>query len=330
MAHAVYRRQPSWGRAAQAGGATAADDGTTTDGETALYCRLEPAAGGASAEQMELFPVEPARLVPDVQRQVHRRLGSEGVKLLALLLQRLDRSAPGEVVHLRLSQVVAAGEAEPLTARVMRARLRRLWRLIEYLAQVELTRVHTVGDRCSVQSSRLATVLGRTDDRPAGPAGRSRDGEITDSHVRLVMDEVFHAAGEGSTLGRPHRAVPPHLLRLPAREHPFAVGLYAHLCRVWQHGHGAAPVTATARKLLQDAGFWIGTNARYRAVEQLKRDLMLLDERGVLGRWRMVRSPQRDVLEDEYRLEPVQSGAEIAAEPRAGAPRDMVAGVAAG
>jgi len=311
IAHAVYRRQPLWRSAAQGSGAAAQSqyEAVSADDVT-LYCRLDTSAmSRGGAEQMELFPVEPARFLPEVQRQVHRRLGADGVKLFALLMQRLATTRPGEVVQVSLAALVAAGEAEPPDGRTLRARMRRLHKLIDYLGEVELTRVRTAQRQCSVQTSRLLTVLGRTDDRPAAdeaPDGwrdRSREQDVTEQHVRVLVDEVFHDTYEG-TLGQVYRGIPPELMTLPARQHPYVVGLYAHLRRAWSADAADEPVVATARRLMQDAGFRVSTASRYRAVEHLKRDLALLDEHGVLRQWRITRSPQRDVLEDEYRLYP--------------------------
>jgi hypothetical protein len=274
-----------------------------------LYCRLEPQAGGdAGPHQMSLFPVDPATLVREVQRQVHRHLGAEGVRQLALLLGRMDSTGPGRPVSLPLEEAAAAGAVLP--ARVRRERARKLQQVVEQLCGIELQRVSVRGDVTAVQTSRLLTPLGRDTIGPSVP-GASPAAEDPSLLLRLAVDPVFYRA-DGGSLGDAYRRVPEGLLTGAAKEHPYALALQVFLAWAW-NGSGESDcrelVQLTAARLFHDAGLWVRDSERYRALEQLKRDLTHLRDLGLLGRWRVVRASDRNAWEHQYRLEPPRHGA---------------------
>ncbi|MBI4083644.1 MAG: hypothetical protein HY423_13645, partial [Candidatus Lambdaproteobacteria bacterium] len=290
------------------GMAGAADGASGTAGATPcrLYCRIPERRGGQGPEQVELLPLDPATFLAEVQRRVHQRLGAEGVRLFALLMARLHGSRPAEVVDLEPGVLLgqAAEPGEP--ARAARVRARKLSRLLDLLAEIELRRVLTQGGRSRLEESHFLTVLSRAGelaptDSPQAAAGRA-SGEV--SRARLMVDPCFYDGGCAS-LGQPYARLPERLLRLPSGEHPLAVGLYVHLRAAWARVPAGEPVAVTchAGQLLHEAGFRLGETTRYRMVEALKRELAALQELGFLRRWRIERSPARDVLDDTYRLD---------------------------
>lgn len=266
-----------------------------------LHCRFERLPGGqAAAAQMSLLPVDPTSFVPEMQRMVHRRLGGEGVRLLALVLGHMARLRPGQSARLDLATLCApAGET---AARQLRERCRRLFHVLELLCGVELQRVETGPDGTAVRTSCFLTVLGREQACAPGHGSPPDQSDPADLRLDVAVDPIFWKPG--GTLGDAYRYLPPAVLACPAREHPLLVGLAAWLPgaweRTWPQTQGV--VQRSMERIFEEAGLWLRDADRYRVAEQLKRDLVRLQELGVLGQWRLVRGAGRTVLDHEYRL----------------------------
>ncbi len=269
-----------------------------------LYCRLErPPGSDAGAGQMSLLPVEPAAFLPEVQRAVHRHLGAEGVRQLALLLGRLARLQPGQTARLDVAEV--ANQCEPGSpARPARERGRKLLQVLALLCEIELQRVEPQGDRAAVRVSRFMTVLGREAVCPGQPgaAALTLDDPLG-LRLHVAVDPLFWPAG-GGTLADAYRDLSPGVLASPPREHPLLVGLAAWLPGAWERtwAQTGGVLQRSAERICAEAGLWFRESERYRAADQLKRDLARLQELGVLGQWRLVRGAARNVLDHEYRL----------------------------
>lgn len=326
LAHALYRSQ----HAARAARHRAAGDTPAAAllhppapvPET-IYCRFEADATGDAAPQLDLFPVEPDALLAGLLRRVHRHLGPEGVKLLAVLLSRLDGAHPGAALDLALPELAAEAGLGDASARGLRSRVQRLERVVDALAQVELTRVARGDDGESARATRLLTVLGRGGSWPAGTHDAAAR---TASTLRVLPDPYLHDA-PGGGLTAAFAGLPALLVECAGKEHPHALPLYVWLRRAWSRGDDAPVVERPARLLLDEAGIWVSETGRYRAIEALKRDLEFLREQGWLGAWRLQRSELRDAMEDRYRLlAPAASSVAVAMRPPAGAGPEALTG----
>ena len=318
LLHALYRRhynmtpvlagQDARGTTLAGAWMQPADSSPEHVGE--VFCALGR-GGDASAQtdQMELFPLHPRTFLPELQRQVHRAHGAEGVRLFALLCERLGRSTCGEFLSLALADIAAVPSGPANSPAKIHQRAKRLWGILEYLAQLELTRIHTAEGESTCRKSRFITILHVTNSQPSiQPGGsdhdpKSRDGGCP-TGVRLMMDPVFYQ-GAGGRLRLAYRDLPEPLLHAASKEHPFALGLLVYLRIAWtdEWEETQGIVQRSTQRLFQEAGFWIKNSARYRSIEAMKRDLAYLKEQGWLGAWRITRGANRDSLEDIYRLE---------------------------
>ncbi len=279
-----------------------------TDAPSEVYCNFGRERNGPSqTDQMELFPAQPASFLAELQRQVHRSHGAEGVRLFALLFEQLCRSTCGEFLSLAITEIAEGGSfgnSEAASQRKIRERCKKLWAILEALSTVELTSVSGENAHSRVEKSNLITILGVDRRREAGgPPGNGESPHLPEK-VRLLVHPYFYLAAEGS-LGQAYRDIPPALLSAPPKDHPYALGLYVYLRSRWQaEGEaGRGVLLRSARQLFDEGGFWLKENARYRSIEALKRELAYLKERGLLGAWRLSRSANRDALDDAYRLE---------------------------
>jgi hypothetical protein len=298
-------------------------DGRKDAAAYTLYCSMErPPGGDAGAGQLSLLPVDPGAFMPEVQRTVHRHLGPEGVRQLALLLGGLARLPAGEIARLDVAELAAAqgparagqdlpGASQSLPgasavepARTVRERGRKLLQVLALLCEIELQRVEPQGDRAAVRLSRFMTVLGREGQCASaeGGAAVTLDDPLS-LRLHVAIDPLFWRPA-GGTLGDAYRNLAPAVLAVPAREHPFLLGLAAWLPgaweRTWEQTQGVLQRSTAC--IFAEAGLWLREAERYRAAEQLKRDLARLQELGVLGQWRLVRGAGRAVLDHEYRL----------------------------
>ncbi|MCZ6628350.1 MAG: hypothetical protein O7E56_09000 [SAR324 cluster bacterium] len=268
-----------------------------------VYCQIGRESNVTSQiDQMELFPVQPQTFLIELQRQVHRSHGAEGVRLFALLMEQLGRSTCGEFLSLAIPEIVQGAGGAAVPARKLKERGRRLWAILEALSQVELMRVTGEGGACSSRKSRLVNILGTANDRVAAAPGG--DGGEAPQTVQVLLDPYFHQA-PGGNLARAYRELPDVLLAASPKDHPYALGLFVYLRQAWEAEweQGQGVLRRPAKQLFREAGFWLKDNARYRSIEALKRELGYLKELGLLGAWRLNRSAMRDALEDDYRLE---------------------------
>ncbi len=282
-----------------------------------VFCRLD-GRNATGAGQLELFPFDPDTFPADLLTLIHRRLGPEGVKLLALTMGRLAEAPPGETFVLNAAEVAAAASLNDLSSRGVASRLRRLERVVELLGGVELTRISRVGGKETVHASRLVTVVERTgamdsppeesedgDGNSVAPHGEAETPSVMSGApaMRLVADPVLHRSGAGS-LPRLFRGLPEFLCAAGGKHHPFLISLYAYLRRCW--GGRAAPemVERGMDQLIAEAGLWVSPTGRYRALEAIKADLNLLLEQGCLGEWRIKRGTRGDAKEHRFMLFP--------------------------
>lgn len=296
LAHALFRRVQE-----ATGAALRRVEGWRAEAPPAapetVYGRLDTDPGDERARQLELFPLDAGTLTAGLLRRVQRRLGPDGVRLLAALCGRMQEAAPGVPLELTLPALAAESGLGDLSARGLRTRTQRLMRVIGDLEQVELTRVRAGGSGSQARTTRLLTVLGRsghwtTDARTAG------DGE-PDTAWQVLLDPWAQ-----ETLGATFRDLPPLLLEYAGKDHPCLIPLYTWLRRGWGEEVQRVPLVRTARSLLDEAGVWVSETGRYRAIEALKRDLERMREEGWLGAWRLLRAESRDAMEDRYRLSP--------------------------
>ena len=290
-------------------------------GDTAVYCRLEGSEGDPAADQLELLPLEPGTLPAGLLRLAHKRHGPEGAKMLALLLGQFHRHRPGEAATLRLADLAAAAGLHDLSARGARTRLRKLYRIVNLLEGVELTRIAEGDGTSRVMRNKLLTVLGRTQEHrtPLPARGPAMDGEDEPpAEMGLLPDPLVHGSGEGDGLADHFGSLPQTLVDLAGKDHPCLLPLYVlarnalGLANEETGGHGQpqgnSPFERSAASLLREAGIWVSETGRYRALEALRRDLDVLVEQGWLGRWRMERGTGRgavrDAMEDRIRLYP--------------------------
>jgi hypothetical protein len=309
LAHALFRsRQP---RSVQASAAEAPGTPEGGIGGEILHGTISGAdEGNAAAEQMELFPLEPRTFMADLSREVHRTFGPEGVRLFALLLERLSWGSSMEVVEVALAELAAAPAGSAPASHAVRERTKKLLAIVERLSRVRLVRIAKEGIQSTMHASTLLTLLGERRDLPQGSGPRALQGVAQAGRgrepprvVRLMVDPCFFPPA--GNLGLPYRDIPDVLLCALPRVNPYAVGLLVFLRHAWQEDWeaGGGVITRSARQLLHEAGFAFKENARYRAIEAMKRDLNFLQEQGHLGRWRLNRGEARDALDDVYRLE---------------------------
>lgn len=280
---------------------------------TALYCRAMRDGDGDGHEQVELLPLQPAALLPELQRQVHRRWGAEGLRLFFLLMERLVAQPAGEPVSLEPGQLVRIAGEGGVSRAVLRARAAKLERIVTLLAEQEVHRVFTAEGRDWMETAPLLAVLARRGSLAGSGigAGAAQSPAPPALRLRVLADPLLVGPQEAPAASRRFQELPLPLLRLSPREHPLALGLYVYVRGVWQVAQGRADATSqTARQLFEDAGFWLKPASRYRMLEQLKTELRFLQEQGFIGAWRIQRGTRRDMLQERYRIEPpAESGA---------------------
>ena len=276
-------------------------------GDVQWYCTLEPASRtGNQGEQLPLLSLQPAGTLAELQRDIFRKWGAEGVRALAVLFERLASESPGRVVSVNLEELAQAGSQTGVSQRKRDERLRKLWQVLERLSLVEIHQVREVEGRTTIHSAPLVALLevGRESRRnPGESAFRSQD-DTPGQSVRLFVEDCFyHGAGPG--FAPFYRQIPDGLLDADPKHNPLAMSLYLWLRSTWesetQTEHGV--VSLSARQLLFDAGIWVSESSRYRSLENLKRDLEFLQVGGWLGRWKIFRNSSRDAMEDTYRME---------------------------
>lgn len=312
LLHALYRRQNSasaWDGVARAEARAEASTEESSpaqalppvaDGE--VYCDLgRGGEGQAQADQMELFPLHPRTFLPELQRQIHHSHGAEGVRLFVLLFERLGKSPCGAFLSLDMAEVVNHSGDKPVSAAKLRQRCKKLMAILEYLAQLRLTRIDAIDGEGTCQQSNLITILDVTNPHEPGTAVGK---DAIPSQVRLLVDPVFYLHAEGA-LDLPYRDLPEPLLSASAKDHPYALGLLVYLRQAWKEDweNGEGIIQTSARRIFADAGFGLKDSARYRSIEAMKRDLAWLKENNWLEAWRMTRSASREALDDIYRLE---------------------------
>ncbi len=330
LGHALFRGHGGSGAGARGSAQILRDSGTVEPGGAATLFRAVAAKGSEAGgtEQMELFPLEKPTFMAELSRGLHAELGAEAPRLFALLLERLSWGGNGELLEASLADLAAEPTGAGSSAGAARERLKKLFAIVERLGQVRLVRIATEGTQTGAHTTTFLTLLGERTDLPQGSgtralvvgskrAGIASRGSVPPQAVRLVVDPCFFGVsqsveGSGGNLGVPYRELPDGLLRAPTRLHPYAVGLFVFLRHTWQAEWETAGgvVLRSARGLLYDAGYSLRENARYRAIEALKRDLNFLQEEGWLGRWRLNRAAARDALDDVYRLESPRRGAQ--------------------
>ncbi len=277
-----------------------------------LYCRFEDDAPGTAASgQMPLFPADPQALVIEILRRVHKQLGAEGVRQLALLMSHLAAQVPGRPAELNLEAVALSTGEAGLAPRAVRLRAAKLARVLDLLGTLLVHRVRNQHGQATLSSTRLVTILGRespyrsTRDAEAPSAGSQAGSSVGPSaqalRVELLVDALFYPREEHS-LGESFRRLPRTVLAENPRQHPYLIALALHVRGLWER-QGDPVVQRAAGALLTEAGLWVAPTSRYRSLEQLKRDLNRLQELGVLGRWRLARGAQRDAWQDQLRLE---------------------------
>lgn len=278
--------------------------GRAAPGELAsITCNLRLDAGDALQQaQLELLQFDAPSFFAALQRKVHRELGAEGVRLHIALLAHLAAAPSGAPLSLNAA-ALAAGPAGNAAAR---KRVRLLERVLAMLSQLEVQRVFKDGDRYHLETAPLLNLLGRWNEFPAtSPLSLAEThlaGDPLHEHVRLLADRVLSGDGAEAPAGRLYKDVPASLLGLPSADHPLALGVYVYLRAQW--GQGAGAVVRSARRLIEDAGFWLKPSTQFRMVEALKADLHWLREQGFIGPWRAERHVPRNVLQDTYRLDP--------------------------
>ena len=265
---------------------------------------------------------------------MHRRHGSDGIKVLAALLARLDAGTPGAPMTLALVDIAREALGETRGARTLRARMAKVRAVLERVSEVECTRVTEHKGRCTARTGRLLTVLDQA--QRMDPARLVQSGPVPNAvpgaeapaagsvpglsgalepRWTVLLDPVFQRPG-GGTLGTAFRDIPRAVFSPEAKRHPYLLALFVYLRRAWGREHGKPGGTAEgpdsglvqlpARQLFQECGLWLKESSPYRSVELLKRELAHMKEAGWLGRWRVIPAPAkagRDPLEDQYRLE---------------------------
>lgn len=310
LTHGLIRKlrekseRPEWKGQESFGATLNAGNNATAQGGAQLFSRLE-GERNAAGEQMELFPVYPERFLPDLSRQIHKKLGPEGLRQFTLLLGHLHTQSISGPLQMPLKDVALAG-AETAPARTVQERVKKLHQVLQFLSEVELTRIFTEGDQNLVHRSRLMTVLSRGGVQvQKGENGKGPDEADQPPSVITLLPDGFLFQGPGGRLTRPYHNLPPELLAAPSRDRPYAQALYVHIRETWtKKGQAPSPLTATAQRLLEEAGIWISPSGRYRAIETLKRELDAMKAEGFIESWRLTRSPARDAWDDLYQINP--------------------------
>ena len=306
--------------------------GATTAGEAhpstehaggLVYCRLtseeNPTAQQMKGQQMDLLPLEGPNFATQVVRLVHRKLDSEGVQLLALLLGRLAQGGPGQVVRFNSAELLSPLDLET-TSRSFRDKVTRLERVVELLAGIEISRLCTEGDQCALQTAQFMTVLGRSHNIRSPQAKKGggsaplkplRVADAAQQRMDVLADPVFYLAGEG--LISRFRQVPLAVLTADPKLHPYVLGLYVLMRSRWdsQWEQAGGRFALSAGGLLEASGMYVSPTGRYRAIETLKRELAYLAEQKLLARWHMKRSLTRDALDDVFTLEAPEKAAPV-------------------
>ncbi|MDH4224239.1 MAG: hypothetical protein OEW12_01165 [Deltaproteobacteria bacterium] len=274
-----------------------------------LYCRFDKSQGTKeTTEQLDLFPVKPDSILWELARIIHRKMGPEGLRRYAMLMDRISHSRRGEAVSLDLAEFASPGDKTALTPRSMKEGIKKAQGVLAIMADAELSRVFTRGDDCTLQTSRLVTVLNKAENwKMAGDAMEALPvppQETIGRQVSLMVDDVFYLP-HGATLAAPFQNMPEDILGSREKDHPYLISLYVYLRRVWAEEWEASQgvVRRTAADLFREAGIWVSPTGRYRAIEGLKRELSHLREAGYLARWRMSRGDTRDAMDDLYFLE---------------------------
>ena len=270
-----------------------------------LYCRFAaPAGNGEACRQLDLLPVEPESVMPELQRIVHRRHGTDGVRALAALLARFDDSRIGETVTFALGEIAEAAFGRGGNTRTRHSRIRKVRDVLERMGEVECARIAETASGATVRTTRLLTAIGHSE-RWAGtldgitpPSGAAP----LDERRTVLLERVFYLP-DGGTLGAPYRELPEPIRGAEGKRQPFALALFVFLRRTWSR-EGVKALELTGQRLFAEAGLWPKPSNPYRSVETLKRDLSFLQEAGYLGGWRLLPAARRGVLEDRFRLDP--------------------------
>jgi len=251
-----------------------------------VYCRMDPREPLA---QLPLLPVDADRLLPELLRHLHGRLGGEGVRQAVLVFAACAGADPGAAVVLDRSQLHAAcGDA---TRREARERSRKLNAALALLGAVAIQRVGPDEQGQRVRTTRLVTVLGWDAPRcaaggaPAPGCGAEDDGVPAGWERLTILADPVLWDGQGRPLGASLRQLPAQALALSPREHPHALAAAAWLARHFAARPGV-PVRRCAPALMQEMGLADGP----RAEASFRRDLQRLRELGAIGRWRQVRA----------------------------------------
>lgn len=309
LAHTLFRREQPAPRDVRHSSPRAAGPhgaGPASPEAVRVYCRIE-GAGGEAARQLELLPTDPESLLTGLQRTIHRRHRSEGVRAFAALLARLDDSGAGEPVTFALSEIAEAAFGPLRRGRQRRARIGRVRAVLERMAAVECTRVFAGEHGRTARSTRLLTVIGRSAEWPhalAGAGGAQAplpEGEPEDERLTVLLDPVFYAEAE-ETLGSPYVGLPAALLDEEGVRHPLALPLFVHLRRLWARSPDGVH-HAAAERLFAECGLWCRSDSPYRAVEQLKQALGYLKQAGLIRGWRLTERGRGQPLADRYRIE---------------------------
>ncbi|MEE8554575.1 MAG: hypothetical protein V3T00_01850 [bacterium] len=310
LAHAIFRGRGRAGgpwpvpQRGRPGPADMEQDAPGT-GPGNLYCRFAASTGnGEASRQLDLLPVEPESVTPELQRIVHRRHGTDGVRALAALLARFDDSRAGETVTFALGEIAEAAFGRGGNTRTRHSRIRKVRAVLERMGEVECARIAETGSGATVRTSRLLTAIGHSE-RWAGrldgitpPSGAAP----LDERLTVLLERVFYLP-DGGTLGAPYRELPEPIRGAQGKHHPFALALFVFLRQAWSR-EGVETLELTGQRLFAEAGLWPKPSNPYRSVETLKRDLTFLKEAGYLGGWRLLPAARRGALEDRFRLDP--------------------------
>jgi hypothetical protein len=322
LAHSLYRRgapgrleaqrleaqrqeaqRPAAQRAAAQPSIAASLDAPPAAVPERLFCRI----GGrfeteGGARQLDLIPASPDSVLLELQRNVHRRHGADGVRLFGGLMARLDRSQAGTTYSLPLAEVAMEALGEVRSGRTRTSRLAKAQAVLDRMGEVECTRIRESSSKATLRSGRLISVVGRSDDWRGGATEVPLAAPPSEHpHSEVLLDSLFYRA-DGSTLGDAFRDLPRPVHDAEPRRHPYLLPLFVWLRRAWgQSADGT--VQLSARQIFHQSGLWVSPASAYRAVEQLKRELAYLKECGLLGRWRLDPAERREPLEDRYRLD---------------------------
>jgi hypothetical protein len=303
LAHSLYRGSAPARAETSSSWESPAAEAHSEAAQERLYCRIGGRfQTGGAAIQLDLIPATPESVLLELQRNVHRRHGADGLRLFAALMARLDRSRRAIAYSLPLAEVAmeALGEVRP--GRTRASRLAKAHAVLERMSEVECLRIREANGKPTLHHGRLLTVVGRSDDWRGGaaehPAGVPPE---HDPCCEVLVDPLFYRPG-GTTLGEAYRDLPEAVSGAEPRRHPYLPPLFVWLRCAWGLT-GDGVLHLSARQIFHDSGLWVSPASPYRAVEQLKRELGHLKECGLLGRWRLDAAGRRDPLEDRYRLD---------------------------